>query len=212
MQPPVPSEEDKLKRLKRLYVRQADVEAFGYTPGCPRCEHSLTYGPGRTQVAHNNTCRERIADCLKDTPEGKRRLEQHEVRTTQRIVEARSGETEGERLDAPVAQGENADVGHPEASSSFVPQAPPQFQPIAPRAAPATVTSAWGHLSSANAEAGSEQAQASTDERHGARENPDDDLDEERIAELYGDFSDAEDDQTRQREPCRIPGWTSMSS
>ena len=70
---PVP-QDDPAKNLKRLYVRQADLDLFGYTPGCARCDHTRMYGKGRTQIAHSDACRLRIYECLKGTPEGQRRL------------------------------------------------------------------------------------------------------------------------------------------
>ena len=36
------------KLSRRVYTRKLDYEMFGYTSGCPRCGHELTYGPGRT--------------------------------------------------------------------------------------------------------------------------------------------------------------------
>ena len=60
-QVPLPHTESNLQ-FRYIYVRQTDLEAFGYTPGCARCEHSMRYGPNRTQIAHSKQCRDRIKD------------------------------------------------------------------------------------------------------------------------------------------------------
>ena len=41
----VPSDEAQAAKFKRLYVRQSDVEAFGYTSGCPRFESACDMVP-----------------------------------------------------------------------------------------------------------------------------------------------------------------------
>ena len=37
---PIPPNE-RTQTVRDMYVRQADLEQFGYTPGCPRCEHAI---------------------------------------------------------------------------------------------------------------------------------------------------------------------------
>ena len=52
---------------RRLYIKQSDIDAFGYTKGCPRCDHALRYGPNKTAKGHNDICRARIMNELEKT-------------------------------------------------------------------------------------------------------------------------------------------------
>ena len=56
--------------VRRVYTRKADYEQFGFTSGCPRCEHEMKYGPGRTTRPHSERCRARIMDELAKTESG----------------------------------------------------------------------------------------------------------------------------------------------
>ena len=64
----------KIQIAKKLYVRPADLKAFGYTKGCPKCDNELRYGPGRTTKSHSDSCRDRIIARLLETPEGVHRV------------------------------------------------------------------------------------------------------------------------------------------
>ena len=46
--------------VRKLYIRQTDLEQHGYTSGCPRCEHTMTYGPNQSGVPHSDRCRARL--------------------------------------------------------------------------------------------------------------------------------------------------------
>ena len=74
------------RSFKRFYVKQADLDAFGYTPDCVRCKHAMKYGPGRTNMPHSDQCRPRIAEVLQGTEVGRRRLAAFEARTSQQIA------------------------------------------------------------------------------------------------------------------------------
>ena len=80
-------EGDVARKFKRLYIRQEDIVSFGYAPGCPRCEHSMRYGAGRTNIPHSYLCRQRIAAELCGSDAGRRRLAEHDRRTNQQIAE-----------------------------------------------------------------------------------------------------------------------------
>ena len=59
-----------------LKITKKDLDQHGYTMhGCPRCDHMLVWGDakGCTQ-AHSETCRQRIAEELAKSPEGRERL------------------------------------------------------------------------------------------------------------------------------------------
>ena len=94
--------EEPLQR-RRVYIKQSDIEAFGYTEGCPRCEHGLRYGPNKTQKGHNDACRARIMGELSKTPEGQSRI----AKINARIDESATEHIEqAERRKEPDAQGE----------------------------------------------------------------------------------------------------------
>ena len=60
---------------RQVYIKQADIRKFGLTRGCPRCDHELSYGPGRTSRPHSLACRQRIMGELVTTPEGAARVQ-----------------------------------------------------------------------------------------------------------------------------------------
>ena len=66
--------QDKVAISRQVYIKPADLERFGLTKGCPRCEHQISHGPGRTSKPHSHRCRARIMDELAKTPEGQARI------------------------------------------------------------------------------------------------------------------------------------------
>ena len=66
---------DDIRVARRLYIKKADVEAFGYTEGCVKCDHDLKYGFGRTTKGHSDPCRQRIMEELAKTPAGMARIQ-----------------------------------------------------------------------------------------------------------------------------------------
>ena len=70
-----------IREVRRVYIKQEDLEAFGYTKGCPRCDNILRYGYGKTTKGHNDTCRKRIMERLAETPQGQLRI----ARMTERV-------------------------------------------------------------------------------------------------------------------------------
>ena len=80
---------------------------------------------------------------LAKTPEGLRRLAEHEQRTNTLIEGALRRSDESRPLDAPVAQGEHVDDdGQAGTSSGLI---PPSFIDLAPRMEPTTVAAAGKH-------------------------------------------------------------------
>ena len=67
-------------------MRQEDLIAFGYTPDCVWCKHAMKNVPGRTTDPHSDACRQRYAAALRGTDAGRRRLEQFEKLTGQKIA------------------------------------------------------------------------------------------------------------------------------
>ena len=64
---------EKKESLKRVYIRQMDLDAYGYTASCPAC-HLIRIGENRQGVAHSEACRAHIVERLEKTEEGKKRL------------------------------------------------------------------------------------------------------------------------------------------
>ena len=85
-QEPIPVTE-RTQTIREMYVRNRDLDQFGFTPGCPRCEHTLQYGPNKASVTHNQTCRERIRECLRASPEGRARLAKWEQHADRQMAE-----------------------------------------------------------------------------------------------------------------------------
>ena len=95
--------DDAVPQRRRMYIKQADIDAFGYTTGCPRCDHAMRYGPNRTAKGHNDKCRERIMAELAKTPEGQARIARMNVRIEETAAEAIE---RAETHPGPAAQGE----------------------------------------------------------------------------------------------------------
>ena len=92
--------------FKRLHVRHEDPNAFGYAPGGVRCKHAMKDGPGRTTDPHSDACGRRIAEALRGTDAGRRRIDEFEKRTNQEIAPGIQRNQDNTTLGAPVAQGE----------------------------------------------------------------------------------------------------------
>ncbi len=56
---------------RKLYVKRSDLQSHGYTPGCPGCK---ALALGRTQVAHNSVCRNRVATAIVGAQQGATRV------------------------------------------------------------------------------------------------------------------------------------------
>ena len=61
---PVVVQAPKPKTSRRLYITKRDLEKYGYTAGCPACD-GVQIGNRSTGVHHNDMCRERIEECLR---------------------------------------------------------------------------------------------------------------------------------------------------
>ena len=44
------------RQAGRVYMRPPGFEQFGFTSDCPKCEHEMKYGPGRTTRPHSEGC------------------------------------------------------------------------------------------------------------------------------------------------------------
>ena len=59
--------------LKRVYLRQQDLDRRGYTASCPACD-LIGAGISREGVNHTEFCRNRVVTEMGKTEEGKKRL------------------------------------------------------------------------------------------------------------------------------------------
>ena len=76
-----------IRLARRLYIKKADVEAFGYTEGCAKCDNDLKYGYGRTTKGHSDHCRQRIMGELAKTPAGMERIDAAAGRAKEFLIE-----------------------------------------------------------------------------------------------------------------------------
>ena len=108
---PQPESDPKPVLARKLYVRKDDIKDFGFTEGCPKCDHWRKYGQDGCQKPHSDACRERITLELLKTPEGVARVEavaNRSHRTLAEYVEHGNRRTDhggGEPVREPEVQG-----------------------------------------------------------------------------------------------------------
>ena len=74
-----------------MYIRQSDLEKFGYTGGCEACA-AIREGRERQGINHNEKCRARIQEALKETSQGQARLERGTQRETEYFTKIHEAE------------------------------------------------------------------------------------------------------------------------
>ena len=67
-----------------MFVRKADVRAFGRSPGCRGCRDVMLEKP--TCSPHTRECRSRMEICLAETEEGKERIDAARERWAQAVA------------------------------------------------------------------------------------------------------------------------------
>ena len=82
-----PKAEPEIRAARALYLKRSDMETYGYTSGCPRCDHDMAYGYGRTSKGHSKACRDRIAAKLAETPAGRVRIAAASARMDNQLAE-----------------------------------------------------------------------------------------------------------------------------
>ena len=53
-----------LKKVRGFYVLPQMLREFGYTQGCPQCNHTLAHGKGKEGISHVPQCRARVMKAL----------------------------------------------------------------------------------------------------------------------------------------------------
>ena len=67
--------------LKRVYLRQQDLDRHGCTASCPACD-LIRAGISREGVNHTEFCRNRVVTEMGKTEEGKKRLAAAKLKET----------------------------------------------------------------------------------------------------------------------------------
>ena len=114
----VEAPEQLISMARQVYIKPKDIERYGLTRGCKKCDHERTYGPGRTSAPHSKICRDRIMKELAKTDEGQARIAAAATRLDMTVSEL------GQRHRADVPQGESERVVHHQ------PDSPPTFLPM----------------------------------------------------------------------------------
>ena len=123
---------EKTAIARQVYIKPSGFPEFGHTRGCPKCEHELSYGPGRTSRPHSQRCRARIMGELAMSAAGPRRIAAAAERLDRTVVEM------GQQHRSDISQGANADVGlvRRDSQAPSVLQPPVDSRPFENRAAP----------------------------------------------------------------------------
>jgi hypothetical protein len=79
-------------KTRRLYIKKADIDKFGFSNGCPGCNAIRRH---RAPVNHSEACRERIETMLNQNPDGADRIAKRKQAIDTAVAEA--GEMHMER-------------------------------------------------------------------------------------------------------------------
>ena len=91
----------KLVIARQPYLKATAFIKYGLTKGCPKCDHEISYGPGRTSRPHSMTCKKRILAEISKTPEGQARIAQASERLDRTVADMgemhRTDQPQGEK-------------------------------------------------------------------------------------------------------------------
>ena len=79
--------EESITKARKMYIRQADLDVFGYTAGCKKCQSILGRGKGEASTPHSDICRKRIMTEMAKTDEGVERLARINERVDRYVAE-----------------------------------------------------------------------------------------------------------------------------
>jgi hypothetical protein len=111
----------RLAQMRRLYIRQSDLEEFGFTQSCKCCQNITVYGKNSGTMSHSDACRARIMAALDQTEVGRVRIAKMNARTDKFLEETLKRHVEGE---AAGSQGRSEDKQEPVAAPAADPQPP----------------------------------------------------------------------------------------
>ena len=78
---------ENIMKARKMYIPQADLDVFGYTAGCKRCQSILGRGKGETSTPHSDICSTRIMAETAKTDEGTARLARMNERVDRYVAE-----------------------------------------------------------------------------------------------------------------------------
>ena len=79
--------EEIIMKARKMHIRQADLDAFGYTAGCKKCQSILGRGKGETSTPHSDICRAMTMAKMAKTDEGIVRLARMNERVDRYVAE-----------------------------------------------------------------------------------------------------------------------------
>ena len=77
----IPAAQKEEREARDFRITDDVLSKHGYTAGCPRCDHAVRWGWGKTGQHHSPACVRRISEELEKTPKGRARLESARQRT-----------------------------------------------------------------------------------------------------------------------------------
>ena len=124
---PVPRE----ARAQGLSVTIKDVQKFGYTPKCVRCNYIKAHGHTRgCFTAHSDECRIRVSEELDKSEEGRRRLRAVAARLSGESRTTSSRVKEEPEDVVPAVLPSRADGGTPALEPAGAPRTPSSVSPV----------------------------------------------------------------------------------
>ena len=94
---------------RQPYLKAADFIEYGLKKVCPKCDHGISYGRGRTSKPHSMTCKKRILAKISKTPEGQARIVQASERLDNIVAEIwemhRTDQPQGKKEEMVLNQG-----------------------------------------------------------------------------------------------------------
>ena len=76
-----------ISMARQVHIKPKDLERYGLTRGCKKCDLERLYGPVRTSAAHSNTGRDTIMKELAKTGAGQARIAAAAVRLDMTVSE-----------------------------------------------------------------------------------------------------------------------------
>ena len=76
---PLPVPRPEMPVPRRMMIRRSDLDEYGFTVGCPGCDAQLASrrsGDRLATRAHTEECRARLLEAIRQTPEGRRRIDE----------------------------------------------------------------------------------------------------------------------------------------
>ena len=90
-----PATAEQVPGVRDVYIKQADLDNFGYSPNCRKCSSIQLYGKGTGTMPHTPGCRARIVSELMKTPAGQLQVERMTERQNRYMAERIAEDTVG---------------------------------------------------------------------------------------------------------------------